>query len=166
MLIEWNKLDFRQRDNNLSHVYAMFSVGWDRAADKPTGHASFEGVASLYKLHPCKTTKVLRKGDCIPGTNAVLQADNYGIYFSDLHNKPGVFVKTLKENGPLQSMTDNFKNPYSGKTTLEIIAEQQASNADNAHAPNCAYGSVSIDEAPSMKFSPISWLIKRIKEWF
>ena len=26
MLIEWNKLNFRQRDNNLSHLYAMFSV--------------------------------------------------------------------------------------------------------------------------------------------
>ena len=26
MLIEWNKLNFRQKDNDLSHLYAMFSV--------------------------------------------------------------------------------------------------------------------------------------------
>ena len=32
MLIEWNKLNFRQRDNNLSHLYVMFSVDWDRTS--------------------------------------------------------------------------------------------------------------------------------------
>lgn len=40
LLIEWNKLNFRQRDNNLSHVFVMFSVDWNRNIDAPTGKAS------------------------------------------------------------------------------------------------------------------------------
>ena len=62
MLIEWNKLNFRQRDNNLSHLYAMFTVDWDRAKDQPTGRASYKGAVSLNKLKAgCPTTVILRK---------------------------------------------------------------------------------------------------------
>ena len=50
LLIEWNKLDFRQKDNNLSHAYVMFSVDWDRGSDTPTGFATFAGAVSLEKL--------------------------------------------------------------------------------------------------------------------
>lgn len=44
MLIEWNKLNFRQRDNNLSHLYVMFTVDWNRQTDLPTGLVSFKGL--------------------------------------------------------------------------------------------------------------------------
>lgn len=60
MLIEWNKLNFRQRDNNLSHLYAMFTVDWDRSKDQPTGRASYKGAVSLNKLKAgCPTTVIL-----------------------------------------------------------------------------------------------------------
>ena len=96
MLIEWNKLNFRQRDNNLSHVYVMFSVEWDRMMDHPTGWVSYKGAASLNKLRAdCQTTHILRKGDVLPGTHTVLQADNYGIKFCDLYKCLNSFVNSI-----------------------------------------------------------------------
>ena len=122
MLIEWNKLNFRQRDNNLSHVYAMFSVDWDREADRPTGRVSYEGAASLEKLRAdCKTTKTLRKGDTLPGTKTKLQADNYGIHIRDLYKHLNHFVDYLQSNKPPASLTDGFPNPYTGQTTRVIL---------------------------------------------
>lgn len=126
MLIEWNKLNFRQRDNNLSHLYAMFSVDWDRATDRPTGRVSYEGAVSLKKLRAgCQTTHVLRKGDILPGTHAVLQADNYGIQFRDLYKHLNHLVAYLTEQEPPKSITDNFQNPYTGQTTAQILAVSQ-----------------------------------------
>ena len=128
MLIEWNKLNFRQRDNNLSHVYMMFSVDWNRDTDEPTGRVSYEGAASLSKLNPnCNTTKTLRKGDAIPGTRTKLQADNYGIHFPDLHKDLDYLVGYLTQKKPSRSLTDNFSNPYTGQTTIQILAEEEGS---------------------------------------
>ena len=122
MLIEWNKLDFRQRDNNLSHLFVMFTVDWDRSADQPTGEVSYQGAASLTKLkESVPTTVVLRKGAVIPGTQTHLQADNYGIRFGDLYKHLNHLVKFLLKAPPEQSLTDNYKNPYTGETTREII---------------------------------------------
>lgn len=122
MLIEWNKLDFRQRDNNLSHLFIMFTVDWDRSADQPTGEVSYQGAASLTKLkESVLTTVVLRKGAVIPGTQTHLQADNYGIRFGDLYKHLNHLVKFLLKAPPEQSLTDNYKNPYTGETTREII---------------------------------------------
>lgn len=126
MLIEWNKLNFRQRDNNLSHLYAMFSVDWDRATDRPTGCVSYEGAVSLKKLRAgCQITHVLRKGDMLPGTHTVLQADNYGIQFRDLYKHLNHLVAYLTEQEPPKSLTDNFHNPYTGQTTAQILAASQ-----------------------------------------
>lgn len=117
MLIEWNKLNFRQRYNNLSHVYLMFTVDWDRNKDLPTGKVSYEGAVSLEKLrHSCPTTRVLRKGDFIPGTNTRLQADNYGIHYNDLYKHLNYLVAFLLESPPPSSLTDNYRNPYTGQT--------------------------------------------------
>ena len=122
MLIEWNKLDFRQRDNNLSHLFVMFTVDWDRSADQPTGEVSYQGAASLAKLkESVPTTVVLRKGAVIPGTQTHLQADNYGIRFGDLYKHLNHLVKFLLKAPTEQSLTDNYKNPYTGETTREII---------------------------------------------
>lgn len=122
MLIEWDKLDFRQRDNNLSHLFVMFTVDWDRSADQPTGDVSYQGAASLAKLkESVPTTVVLRKGAVIPGTQTHLQADNYGIRFGDLYKHLNHLVKFLLKAPTEQSLTDNYKNPYTGETTREII---------------------------------------------
>ena len=122
MLIEWNKLDFRQRDNNLSHLFIMFTVDWDRSADQPTGEVSYQVAASLTKLkESVPTTVVLRKGAVIPGTQTHLQADNYGIRFGDLYKHLNHLVKFLLKAPTEQSLTNNYKNPYTGETTREII---------------------------------------------
>ena len=124
MLIEWNKLNFRQRDNNLSHLYVMFMVDWNRQTDLPTGLVSYQGAVSLSKLRDdCPTTLILRKGTKLPGTNTYLQADNYGILFKDLYKHLNHLVGYLKKDPPPQSLTDNYRNPYSGETTLEIIGK-------------------------------------------
>lgn len=124
MLIEWNKLDFRQQDNNLSHLYFMFTVDWNRYTDQPTGYVSYEGAVSLRKLNDaCTTTRVLRKGAFLPGKNIRLQADNYGILFDDLYKDLDRLVDYMTKNTPPQAWSDNYKNPYSKKTTLEIMSE-------------------------------------------
>ncbi len=130
MLIEWNKLNFRQHHNNLSHVYLMFTVDWDRDSDLPTGKVSYEGAASLEKLRQgIETTHVLRKSTCIPGTRTPLQADNYGIQFKDLYKHLNHLVEFLTESPPPESITDNFKNPYNGQSTVEIQRlQKQLSN--------------------------------------
>lgn len=133
MLIEWNKLNFRQRDNNLSHLYVMFTVDWNRQTDLPTGLVSYQGAVSLSKLRDdCPTTVILRKGTKLPGTNTYLQADNYGILFKDLYKHLNHLVGYLTKDPPPQSLTDNYRNPYSGETTLEIIGK---SNKDALHEP-------------------------------
>lgn len=122
MLIEWNKLNFRQRDNNLSHLYMMFTVDWNRQTDMPTGIASYQGAVSLSKLKAeSPNTVVLKKGARLPGTNTRLQADNYGILFRDLYKHLNHLVDYLTKAPPPQSLTDNYKNPYTGETTKEIV---------------------------------------------
>ena len=126
LLIEWNKLNFRQRDNNLSHVFVMFSVDWNRNIDAPTGKASFEGIASLNKLNRyTPNTRVLLKGSCIPGTHARLQADNYGIHFDNLFKDLDTFILWL-QSPPPASVTEHFANPYTG----EVIAHADESISD------------------------------------
>lgn len=126
MLIEWSKLNFRQKENRLSHVYAMFSVEWPRGAEYPTGRVSYQGVASLSKLRPdCATTRVIRKGQCIPGTKTLLQADNYAIHFNDLYKHLNHLVAHLMEKEPPRSLTETYPNPYSGKTTAHILGQAE-----------------------------------------
>ena len=124
MLIEWNKLNFRQRDNDLSHLFMMFTVGWNRQTDQPTGTAAYEGAVSLGKLRrSCPTTHELRKGSNIPGTSMRLQADNYGIRFSDLYKDTDELIRILMEAPPAKALTENFRNPYTGQTTLELLGK-------------------------------------------
>lgn len=153
MLIEWNKLNFRQRDNNLSHLYVMFSVDWDRTTDLPTGCVSYAGAVSLKKLQSgCQTTHILRKGDMLPGTRVVLQADNYGIQFRDLYKHLNHLVAYLTEQEPPKSLTENFQNPYTGQTTAQILAvskpekievEAESENMSHNHETSVFSGIVS-----------------------
>jgi len=140
ILIEWNKLNFRQRDNNLSHLYTMFSVSWNRQTDTPTGLVSYEGAVSLSKLRKnCPTTVELLKGTILPGTRTTLQADNYGIEFKNLYKHLNHLVKYITEQKPSQELTDNFKNPYTSETTIELLMKSGIHSNKllyNAHAAN------------------------------
>ena len=114
MLIEWSKLNFRQRQNMLSHLYVMASVDWDRENDLPHREVDLVGCASIQKLVPgVPTTVILRKGECIPNTHTHLQADNYGIRFSDLETDWDMVIKYILGNPP-PDLTE-YPNPYTGR---------------------------------------------------
>lgn len=168
MLIEWSKLNFRQRDNNLSHVYVMFSVEWDRTADQPTGRVSYEGAASLSKLSTdCATTHVLRKGDYIPGTKTRLQADNYGIRFKDLYKHLDKFVAYLQENRPPADLTENYRNPFTGQTTAEILS-QEGRTVEQVKPLEAVPATSNAFQEDSNRPETEKWFkrfIERIKEW-
>lgn len=98
----------------------MASVKWNRDTDKPTGVVNLVGSASLMKLKPnIPQTQILRKGDCFPKTNARLQADNYAIHFDDLEHDWDKVIGYIISHEPPD--TGNYPNPYSGKTTEEIL---------------------------------------------
>ena len=121
MLIDWNKLNFRQHNDELSHIYLMFTVDWDRKTDMPTGKVSYEGAASLSKLSTsCQTTYVLRKGEYIPNTNTPLQTDNFGIHFGELYKDLSGLVTYLTYRQPPASLIANFRNPFSGHVASQF----------------------------------------------
>ena len=124
MLIEWNKLEFRQKDDELSHVYVMFSVEWK--GDAPTGKVIYRGFATLARLsREFPKTEVLPRGSALPGTRLEsLQTDNFGIKFEDLYSYPPDLYDLLTAMKPFKQITDNYRNPRSGKTTLEILKEK------------------------------------------
>lgn len=129
LLVEWNKLDFRQLENRLSHVYAMFSVGWDRNSDCPNGHVAYAGAVTLRALTENLNwinTLTLRKGECIPRTRTPLQADNYGIEFGNLDKRLDGIVRVMQSRKPDQEVVNNYRNPYTHETTLELIASKEA----------------------------------------
>jgi hypothetical protein len=86
---------------------------WDREADAPTGIVNLVGSASIMKLkHGISTTRVLWKGECIPGTRTPLQADNFAISFNDLESDWVMVIKYILENEP--PPLDTYPNTYSG----------------------------------------------------
>ncbi len=129
LLVEWNKLDFRQLENRLSHIYAMFSVGWDRNTDWPNRHIAYAGAVTLRALKENPdyiNTLVLRKGDYIPGTKTRLQADNYGIEFHDLNKNIDGLIRVMRNRRPDQEVSNQYANPYTHETTLEIISSEES----------------------------------------
>ena len=115
MLIEWSKINFRQKDKDLPHLFVMASVCWDRETDTPTGGVDMVGCASVMKLRKdVPTTRVLRKGDFIPGKQIRLQADNFGISFSDLKQDWEFVIRYILQNDP--PALDDYPNPYTGET--------------------------------------------------
>ena len=94
MLVELSKINFRQRDKDLSHLFVMGSVYWERKTDLPTGKVELVGCTSILKLKSdVATTKILRKGTPLPDiqNSVYLQVDNFGIKFKDL-NKDWDFI--------------------------------------------------------------------------
>lgn len=126
LLVEWNKLNFRQRDNKLSHVYVMFSVGWNRDTDQPTGHVSYEGFVTLARLgKQIPNTEILLRKSYIPGTKHPLQTDNYGILISNIYRNPYDLYVLLTKHRPNEKLTENFKNPFTDQTYAEITSSRK-----------------------------------------
>jgi len=111
MLIEWSKLNFRQKEKNLSHLYFMSSVGWDRYNDIPTGEVDLIGCASINKLFiPNTKTLILKKGEFIPQTNVRLQADNFAINFRDLMSDWDIIINYILNHEPPN--LENYQSIY------------------------------------------------------
>ncbi len=164
-MLEWHKLSFRQRDDNLSHMYAMFTVDWNREIDQPTGIVSYEGVVSLEKLNNhTEKTHVLKKGDLLPGTNTPLQADNYGIMFKDLYKCLDHTVEHIVSHKPSRSLTENYINPYTGKTTAQIRAEN--SFKEQARIEATPTVSSKIEPLSNANIPQRKGVWERIKRWF
>lgn len=117
MLIEWSKLDFRQRQGKLADLYAMAIVDWDRNRDLPSRRVELVGCASAMKLRRgIPTTLVLRKGDLIPETNTHLQADNFAISFSNLEKDWESVIRYICRNHPPD--LSQYPNPFTGQPLL------------------------------------------------
>ena len=161
MLIEWNKLVFRQRDNNLSHVYLMFLMDWNRQTDQPNGWVSYKGAVSLSRLiENTPTTAVLRKGTTLPGTKTYLQADNFGIQFKDLYKDLDHLVEYLTQSPPLSSLTDNFRNPYTGETTTAILSKTKVPE----NSTETAQAKQPQERKNGVMRTIVEWLRKKISE--
>ena len=92
----------------------MAIVDWDRTRDLPSRRVEVVGCASVMKLRPgVPTTLVLRKGAYIPGTKTQLQADNYGISFSDLEKDWESVIQYITTHSP--PILENYPNPYTGQ---------------------------------------------------
>lgn len=111
LLVELNKLEFRQRENKLPYAFLFAITGWDRKTDYPTGIITLSGYAYLNQIcHPekiglrdasicqgIKGTQFLKQNDLIPGTNTPLQADNCGRSVRLLEKNWCNLINLLKE---------------------------------------------------------------------
>ena len=153
MLIEWSKLDFRQRQGKLADLYVMAIVDWDRYRDLPSRRVELVGCASIMKLrHGVPTTHILRKGELIPETNTRLQADNFGISFSDLEKDWESVIQYICKNPPPD--VSQYPNPYTD-LPLRLGAESYDScRGEIQYIEN-------EDKTDSEKIS----IVSRIKAW-
>lgn len=114
MLIEWSKINFRQKDSDLPHMFVMASTKWDRKTDVPTGQVDLVGCASILRLkRGGENTLILRKGEKIPGTSTKLQADNYAVHFDHLEHDWDKILNYILTHTP--PSLDSYPNPYTGK---------------------------------------------------
>lgn len=154
MLIEWSKIDFRQRQGKLADLYAMAIVDWDRNHDLPSRRVELVGCASAMKLRRgVPTTLVLRKGETIPETTTHLQADNFAISFSDLEKDWESVIQYICKNPPPDLR--QYPNPFTGHPLQE----------------NTEYSSKPVIELPrnpqkNETGSKETGVFARIKKWF
>lgn len=124
LLIEWNKLNFRQKQGELPHAFFMCKTDWDMKLDQPKGSVDLVGCISLNKLKAgMPNVRVLRKGDCIPGTHTRLQADNFGVEFNDLEKDWVKIIEFMLSNSPPD--LSKYPNPYTGKTKQQYVNTEQ-----------------------------------------
>jgi hypothetical protein len=82
LLIELNKLRFREKENKLPDYFVFNVTGWNRDKDVATGIVDIMGYCSREDIS--RATNFLKKGDCIPGTRTKLQTDNFAKHMADL----------------------------------------------------------------------------------
>lgn len=122
LLIEWNKLNFRQKQGELPHAFFMCKTDWDMKVDVPKGSVDLVGCISTTKLKAgMPHVRVLRKGDYIPGTHTRLQADNFGVEFNDLQKDWKVIIEYMLHNSPPD--LSEYPNPYTGKTQQQYVKQ-------------------------------------------
>lgn len=115
LLIEWSKLDFRQKQGELPHAFFMCKTDWDMKKDKPLGTVQLIGSISLPKLREGeKNVVVIKKGEVIPDTKTPLQADNFGVKFSNLNSDWNTIISHILNNDP--PCLDDYPNPITGET--------------------------------------------------
>lgn len=115
LLIEWNKLNFRQKNGDLPHVFFMCKTSWDMETDTPNGVVQLIGSISTGRLKAENpSVVVLRKGDFIPKTNTRLQADNFGVEFNNLNSDWHSVISYMLNNNPPD--LSNYPNPYTHET--------------------------------------------------
>ena len=90
-----------QKYNNLPDAIFMCRTPWNRETDEPKGNVELIGAVSLrILLSNNPKVKRLKKGDFIPNTKARLQAENYGIHFSNINSDWGSIIPYMLKNSP------------------------------------------------------------------
>lgn len=99
LLIEFNKIEFRVKHNELPHLFIFAVNEWKD--NKPTNKVQLMGIAFLKHLRKDKEhTLILKKGDLIPNTNTRLQADNFAIHSDHLFKKWDEIIEYILSNKP------------------------------------------------------------------
>ena len=133
----------------------MAIVDWDRNSDLPSGRVEIVGCASINKLKAdVATTQVLRKGTCIPDTHTYLQADNFGISFSDLEKDWESVIQYITTHSPPN--TSNYPNPFTGLPCCNMPAMKTAKqNTDSVLGRNKTK-----EQKPTFRNRIIAWVRK------
>ena len=114
LLIEWSKLNFRQKQGELPHAFFMCKTAWDIEKDEPLGTVELVGSISLNKLKAgVPNVRTIRKGEYLPGTKTRLQADNFGVEFRHLNGDWKEVIEYIVGNPPPD--LSNYPNPYTGE---------------------------------------------------
>ena len=102
LLFEVDKLRMRQyqKYNNLPDAIFMCRTPWNRETDEPIGNVELIGAISLKNLLSNPKVMRLKKGDFIPNTRAKLQAENYGIHFTNISSDWGAIIPYMLTNPP------------------------------------------------------------------
>lgn len=102
LLFETSKLKMRQNQkiNNLDALI-MCRTQWDRDKDAPKGSVELIGLISMKKLlSNDPIVKHLKKGDRIPNTKRMLQAENLAVAFDDLEHNWDMMIDYMTKNPP------------------------------------------------------------------
>lgn len=124
LLIEWSKLNFRQKQGKLPHALFMCKTPWNMKEDRPKGTVELVGCISLNKLKQGSPNVItIHKGHYLPGTTTRMQADNFGIEFKYLNNNWHDTIDYMLHNPPVS--LDTYPNPYTGRTVPQHKAKER-----------------------------------------
>ena len=141
LLIEWSKLNFRQKQGELPHAFFMCKTAWDMDKDEPLGTVDLVGSISLNKLKAgAPHVHTIRKGELLPGTRTHLQADNFGVRFRNLNPNWAEVIPYILEHEPPN--LDTYPNPYTG----EVMPQYQ-------RGKECSAGKTDTDTKKPVKKS-------------